>query len=182
MVHIVSMAGIIQSFPPVASSASKVLILGSMPGAESLRRHQYYAHPRNQFWKILFELFDVDLIQAYSEREAFLLNRKMAVWDVFKYCERAGSLDQNIRNEVYNDFPSFLTGYSEIEKIFCNGKKSYDSFRRKYPRLAEKYSCEALPSTSPAYVLKYSEKLEKWASVTRFLSEKDKKNENATSG
>ncbi|MBB6482579.1 DNA-deoxyinosine glycosylase [Spirochaeta isovalerica] len=164
------MSEVLQSFAPVVSQNSQILILGSMPGAESLRMQQYYAHRRNQFWKILFDLFEEDYVESYSERINFLTDHRVAVWDVFKYCERKGSLDQNIRNEILNDFPSFLSLYEGIVKIYCNGRKSYESFRRNYPELAEKYLCEALPSTSPAYVMKYGEKLEKWAVLKEYLS------------
>ncbi len=52
------MADRITSFPPIISETSKVLILGSAPGVKSLQMQQYYAHPQNQFWKILFHLFE----------------------------------------------------------------------------------------------------------------------------
>lgn len=58
----------ISSFPPLVFENSKILILGSVPGIKSLEMQQYYAHPQNKFWKILFELFQEDFTGDYTER------------------------------------------------------------------------------------------------------------------
>lgn len=61
------MDGYFYGFPPVADENSEILILGSMPGQESLNKQQYYGHTRNQFWKILFQLFDETLEDNYEK-------------------------------------------------------------------------------------------------------------------
>lgn len=152
----------LQSFPPIGSEQSEILILGSMPGVESLRIQQYYGNKRNQFWKILFTLYNVPFTENYEERKQFLLQKKIALWDVFLNCEREGSLDSAIRNEVPNGIPAFLADHKNIRRIFCNGGKAFKSFTKTFPQLSSEYDITLLPSTSPAYTVKFEEKLAKW--------------------
>lgn len=141
----------VKSFDPIVSSDSKILILGSMPGNESLRQEQYYAHPQNRFWHFLYRIFEEDLDLDYPGRIAFLMEKKIALWDVFKYCEREGSLDSNIRNEEINDVAALLNKYKNIKYVFLNGGKAYEQFKKRIM-----HGCKRqvpyikLPSTSPA--------------------------------
>lgn len=148
---------LVRSFPPLARRDARVLILGSMPGAESLRRRQYYAHPSNQFWPIMGALFGADAALPYAERVDRLLDRGIAVWDVLRRCAREGSLDSAIRpgSEAVNDFAAFFRRHASVGAVFFNGRKSEDVFiRAVQPRLGargEALRCERLPSTSPAH-------------------------------
>ena len=81
----------ISSFPPIVFNDSKILILGSVPGVKSLEMQEYYAHPQNKFWRILFEQFNENFTENYVEKIKFLKKNKIAVWDVIDYCERVGS-------------------------------------------------------------------------------------------
>lgn len=165
-----------RSFPPLARSDARALILGSMPGAESLRRRQYYAHPANLFWPIMGELFGAGRELPYAERVERLLDEGIAVWDVLRHCEREGSLDSSIRrdSEVVNDFARFFGGHPSIRAVFFNGAKSETVFTRAVrPRLgarAEALRCTRLPSTSPAHAgLSRAAKLKAWARLREHL-------------
>ena len=98
------------SFPPIQNRAARVLILGSMPGAASLRARRYYAYEHNAFWKIMGALFDAGPDVAYEKRVATLKRAGVAVWDVLESCVREGSLDSSIdeASMVPNDFQAFL--------------------------------------------------------------------------
>ena len=160
-----------QSFPPIADSRSRILILGSLPGEESLRQQQYYAHPRNQFWQILFSLFEPGMDaqaaaqKSYEEKCAFLLQRRIALWDVIASGRRQGSLDTHIREEQVNDFPAFFGCHPGIHTVFFNGGKARDTFRKKVTSPPETLHFVALPSTSPAHTLRWEEKLRHWQEV-----------------
>lgn len=158
----------ITSFPPVVDSDARILILGSMPGVESLRRGQYYAHPRNLFWPIIGELCGFDPTLPYPERLAHIQRAGIALWDVLQHCEREGSLDTAITNEVPNDFLTFLTQYPAINMIGFNGQKATHSFQRLVSphlpaALSQKLKLLSLPSTSPA-----NASMTKQAKVTRW--------------
>jgi len=155
----------IESFQSIINKESKILILGSMPGVESLRKQQYYANNRNQFWKILFSIFNIEPVSNYNDKKIFLYEYKIALWDVYKFCDREGSLDSNIRNGICNDFSDLLTTYPRIHTVLCNGGKAYKEFFNLRKKLNLNIQCIQLPSTSPAYTMKYSEKLFKWKSV-----------------
>jgi G:T/U mismatch-specific DNA glycosylase len=98
----------IESFEPIASRNSKILILGSMPSVMSLSKYQYYGNPQNQFWKIVFDLFEEELVDDYEIKRNLLIENNIALWDVIKSCERDGSSDSKIRKEEINDFETFF--------------------------------------------------------------------------
>jgi TDG/mug DNA glycosylase family protein len=159
----------IASFPPVAAADARILILGSIPGKESLRQQQYYAHPRNLFWRIIGELFDCGLDRPYPERLKALTANRIALWDVIGACLRPSSLDSDIDETSIkvNDFRHFLDVHPHIEVLLFNGGKAEQTFKRhvlpaldtkKHPLLFLR-----LPSTSPANAgCSYGEKLAAW--------------------
>ncbi len=155
------------SFPPIADHRSRVLILGTMPGKESLRRAEYYAHQRNAFWPILFTLFDRPYSDRYEEKQQLLLEKEIALWDVLKACERSSSLDSDILVEEPNDFAAFFNQHPQIQAIFFNGQ-SAARFFRKYAA-ADGKTCLVLPSTSPAHAVRMDDKLSKWRAVKESL-------------
>jgi double-stranded uracil-DNA glycosylase len=165
------------SFPPIVAASSRVLILGTMPGDESLRQQQYYAHPRNQFWRILAEIYHVPFPETYPEREALVLQKQLALWDVVQHCEREGSLDQAIRKAVPNDFQRLFTHYPTLRAIIFNGQKAHDLFEHKVVKQqlldgAEHLPRLLMPSTSPAATLPISAKIERWRQISAWIVEK----------
>ena len=92
----------ISSFLPIIDAQSEILILGSIPGVKSLEKQQYYGHPQNKFWKIIFELLNEEFTDDYTQRIATISKHHIALWDVIDSCERKGSLDSEIRNEEAN--------------------------------------------------------------------------------
>lgn len=158
----------ISSFPPIVSEDSKILILGSVPGIRSLEMQEYYAHPQNKFWRILFELFHEDFTTDYAEKIELLKKNKIAVWDVIDSCERKGSLDTKIKNEAHHDILQLLRDFPSIKVIFCNGKKSFKTLRKILPDDL-KIPIFILPSTSPAYTIPYQQKLKDWSVLKSFL-------------
>ena len=161
--------GVISSFEPVVQIDARVLILGTMPSVESLRSHQYYGNKRNQFWTIVYALFDRAPEPSYESRVAFLRKNRIALWDVLSSCDRVGSLDSNIRNEVVNDLQRFLEAYHNITAIFFNGGKAFDVFEKHigFDNLRLQYS--KMPSTSPANTISMSAKLREWNLVRELL-------------
>lgn len=156
----------IESFPPLADSNARILILGSIPGVASLQAGQYYAHPRNQFWRILGDLLGFDYKADYASKSLALRNAGIAVWDVVKACHRSGSLDASIDKQsiVANDFAGFLESHPDIVRVFFNGATAEQTFLRLVqPSLTCKLMLQRLPSTSPAHAgLSYQQKLDCW--------------------
>lgn len=142
----------LRSFPPRADDDALVLILGSMPGVESLRKGQYYAFPRNAFWKIMGALLGFDPAIEYEERLRVLRNRGIALWDSLGACRRKGSLDSDIVDPEPNDIPALLAQCPRIRLILCNGTASCEHLRRAFPELFRREGLRILrmPSTSPA--------------------------------
>jgi hypoxanthine-DNA glycosylase len=145
------MNGKIQSFPSSADRNSQILILGSMPGEESLRQQQYYAHPRNLFWDIMGELFGAGRELPYEERLAVLRKNGVALWDVAHTCRRKGSLDSMMTEVEANDFAALFADAPQIHTIFFNGQTAATLFRKLVlPELKRELELIILPSTSPA--------------------------------
>ena len=159
------------SFPPIVSANAKVLILGSMPGQESLARNQYYAHPRNGFWFIMGEICGARAELPYTDRIERLNNAGIALWDVLMHCEREGSLDSHIKNEVPNDFAAFFALHPTIQAIYFNGEKAHKSFQKHVTRspAMSHLTLKTLPSTSPAHTLAKQLKLDSWRAIEKFL-------------
>lgn len=156
------------SFPPIIDNHSKILILGSIPGVKSLEKQQYYGHPQNKFWKIIFELMNEDFTDEYSERINVLKRHHIALWDVIDSCERKGSLDSEIRNEEANQVGKLLQEYPNIRAIFCNGGKSYKNLQKIVGKDFE-IPVFLLPSTSPLHTVSFEKKLEEWMKITTYL-------------
>ncbi|TGD59375.1 DNA-deoxyinosine glycosylase [Flavobacterium humi] len=153
------------SFPPIADAYSTVLILGTMPGIQSIRLNEYYGHPRNHFWKLVSSVFEEPFPADYDQKKAMLLRNRLALWDTLQACEREGSLDSAIVKEVPNDLASFLDNHPGIESLFFNGQKAA-AFYKKYIGLTEKYTFVTLPSTSPANAgMTFENKLEHWKKI-----------------
>ena len=151
---------LIYSFAPIADSKSKVLILGTMPGKESLRMNEYYAHRQNAFWKIIFQLHEIPLSTEYQVKRGVLLQNRIALWDVLKACTRKSSLDNDIKMEEPNDLHTFLSSHPDISKIFFNGNVAARYFRKYFPNIS--LPNQVLPSTSPAHAIKWEQKLAVW--------------------
>jgi hypoxanthine-DNA glycosylase len=145
----------VASFPPLSAPHCRVLILGTVPGQASLRRQQYYAHPRNAFWPILAAFTATDPGSAYTDRAAAVVGAGIAVWDVLAACERPGSLDRDIdpASARPNDFVAFFREHPAITTVCCNGGTAAQLFRRHVLAgdAAPAVNLVQLPSTSPAH-------------------------------
>lgn len=155
---------------PLTCPDPRVLILGSLPGDVSIRQQQYYAHPQNQFWRLLAAIFDAGALPTYDMRVAFLAEQRIAVWDVLAAAKRDGSLDSAIRNGVPNDIAGLLDRFANITIIACNGQTAHALFRRHVaPTLGARSALKviALPSTSPAATQPMALKIAAWRKVLR---------------
>ena len=161
----------IAGFAPIAPRRPRLLILGSMPGAASLARGEYYAHPQNGFWKIMSALTGAAVDAPYARRVAGLRAAGIALWDVFAECERPGSLDAAIRNGRRNDIAGWLARFPEVGATGLNGGKALAVFRREIlPLLPERRRATLrvlpLPSTSPAHArITLARKQELWSAA-----------------
>lgn len=163
---------LLRSFAPLADATARVLILGSMPGAASLRAGQYYAHPRNAFWPLMGDLFGADAALPYAARVRRLQDAGIALWDVLAVCARSGSLDAAIdtRSVIANDLVSFFARHPGISHVFFNGATAESCFQRHVqPTLeAHAFRLRRLPSTSPAHAaMTYAQKRAAWQAVAR---------------
>jgi len=158
----------ISSFPPIIDKNSKILILGSIPGVKSLEKQQYYAHPQNKFWKIIFELLNEEFTDDYAERINILKKHQIALWDVIDSCERKGSLDSEIKNEEANQIAELLQKHPNIQAIFCNGGKSYKNLQK---ILGKNFRIPVilLPSTSPLHTVSFEKKLDDWKKILEYI-------------
>lgn len=154
-------------FAPIAAPDARILILGTLPGVESLRRGEYYAKPRNAFWPVMGALVGAGLDLPYPLRLDRLKNAGLALWDVCASARREGSLDSAIRDIAPNDFATFLLGHPDIRLICFNGQSAARFFERlAAPGLsgaARDISRRILPSTSPAHAsMPFEHKLALW--------------------
>jgi double-stranded uracil-DNA glycosylase len=157
---------LLEGLPPIAGPGARLLIVGSMPGAESLRQQRYYAHPRNAFWPMLGAWMGLSAEARYEERCHALVNAGIALWDVIGACVRPGSLDAAIEPGTVraNDFATFFVAHPGIARVLCNGATAHEAFRRLVlPGLALGPPVLKLPSTSPANAgMSLAAKRERW--------------------
>lgn len=142
----------------VASPACRVLVLGSMPSERSLATGEYYANPRNRFWRVMEALCPLKADAAYAARIAALQSAGVGLWDVIRACERRGSLDANIRHAQANDFATVLDALPSLAAIALNGRTACSLWTRHVtPTLRPSHRALptlSLPSTSPANAAK----------------------------
>ena len=156
--------GLKTGLPALLNVETRILVLGSLPGDESIKQQRYYAKPQNQFWPIMYAVLDAGTpAPQYADRVGLLLRRGIGLWDVLHSAEREGSSDSKIRNPVPNDFRRLLERHPLIERILLNGTTAQSYFKR-YNRGC---TIEALyvPSSSPVpgkHVLSLEQKIEKW--------------------
>jgi hypoxanthine-DNA glycosylase len=164
-------APLLQGFPPVVDGRARVLILGSFPSAQSLSAGQYYANPRNAFWSIISELFGVDPNAPYDSRLAALQSHGVALWDVLHKCHRVGSADSAIdpKNLVSNNFVRLFANYPTIARVYFNGAKAADLYRR-LVHPVERIHYQRLPSTSPAHAVRPGAKLAAWRAISASIA------------
>jgi hypoxanthine-DNA glycosylase len=154
--------------PPIIGDDAHTLILGNMPSVISLGLQQYYANPRNAFWRITGEVFGFDATEPYDARTAELTARGVAVWDVLRSCRRDGSLDSAVEPDsmVANDFDQLFERHPDLALVFFNGAAAEKNFNRLVGvaliRAAPDLRYRRLPSTSPAQTMRYADKLAAW--------------------
>jgi TDG/mug DNA glycosylase family protein len=156
----------VTSFSPLADKSARVLVLGSMPGVLSLQANQYYAHPRNAFWRIMASIYGFSADSPYETRVEQLKASSVALWDVLQACVRVGSLDSAIEkgSRVSNDFQSFFQQHPHITCVGFNGAEAEKSFRRfALPHLSVSgITFARLPSSSPAHAVSLEQKTAAW--------------------
>jgi len=154
-----------RSMAPVGSTDARLLILGSLPGEASLRAQRYYAHPQNQFWRLLSAAIGEDLAGLeYEQRLARLAARRIALWDVVGEARRSGSLDGAIREATTNQLLDYVTTHPRLRAIAFNGQTAARLGRAALGDVDNLLLID-LPSSSPAYTLPFAWKVERWAEL-----------------
>lgn len=163
-----------RGLPPVVDWDSRVLILGTLPGDESLRQQQYYCDPRNLFWRLMADVYTAPVSGSYSEKLAFLASQGVALWDVLQSAQRAGSSDSNIKHAQPNDFAHLFAKFRDLRVIGFNGTEAERLWHRHVRKRADvphaSLTTKALPSSSGTpgkYVLSYDEKRARWKEFLR---------------
>ncbi|MBX3561435.1 MAG: DNA-deoxyinosine glycosylase [Sphingomonas sp.] len=156
-------------FPPVTRADTRLLVLGSLPGMASLAAGRYYAHPRNQFWRLIGDAIGSDLVALdYEERLAALLDAGVGLWDSVAAATRKGSLDADIRLLAASDLAALAATLPSLKAVAFNGGTSARIGRRQLGEI-NNVALIDLPSSSPAYTLAYERKRAQWRKLAAFL-------------
>jgi hypoxanthine-DNA glycosylase len=159
-----------RSFAPVVDANTRILVLGSLPGEASLRAAQYYANPRNQFWRLMKPVVGVPLPDMpYEARLATLLSAGVGLWDVIRSASRSGSLDADIRDHQPNALADLVATLPSLRAVAFNGGKAATLGRRLLGD-AKGLALVPLPSSSPAHTASFDSKQLKWSELGRLLS------------
>ena len=158
--------------PPIARADARLFILGSLPGDASLAARQYYAHPTNQFWRLLGGAIGEELHQLpYAERLMRLAERRIGLWDVIASASRSGSLDQAIRLAEHNAVEQLLHGYPQLRAIAFNGTTAATIGRKLIGDPPAQLALIDLPSSSAANTRPFAEKARAWIKLGQFLQQ-----------
>jgi hypoxanthine-DNA glycosylase len=158
------------SFAPHVAPDTRLLILGSLPGARSLAARQYYAHPTNQFWRLLGEVIGRPLADMpYEKRLAALGDAKVGLWDVIRSAERHTSSDSRIREAEAHDLAALVAALPDLRMIAFNGGKAAAIGRKQLPPI-EGVAAVGLPSSSAAHTIGFDAKLGHWLTLRTALA------------
>lgn len=152
----------ITCFEPIVDGNTKILILGTLPGPESIATSQYYASPKNGFWKIIFALYGQRPPVDYGEKCAFLLQHNIGIWDVLGSADREGFEDANIENAVPNNFIFFIKRHPKIQGLIFNGKGAENEFLKAFPVLYNEIRHELVLSSSGSLARTFFDKADSW--------------------
>lgn len=161
-----------KSLEPVAAEGARLLILGSMPGEESLRRQEYYGYPRNHFWTLIADITESGKPDNYPSKISMAMKNGIALWDVIGSCTREGSLDTNIRDERPNSLLTLIDRTGSLRAVFFNGQKAAGTFKKYFgfTVLEERgLDYRIMPSTSPANTASYEKKRAAWSEILNYL-------------
>ena len=163
------MDGIKFGLPPIARRDARLFVLGSLPGDASLAARRYYAHPTNQFWRLLGQAIGQELgALPYEQRLSRLADRGIGLWDVIASATRRGSLDQAIRSAETNALDELLRDFPNVRAIAFNGGAASTAGRRLLGR-ASGLTLLDLPSSSAANTRPFAEKASAWSVIAKYI-------------
>jgi hypoxanthine-DNA glycosylase len=145
-----------------------VLICGSLPGDRSLAAQQYYAHPQNQFWRLMSAVLDRDLVAlTYPDRLVALLEAHVGLWDVVATAHRPGSTDAALSGIAPNDIAALAATMPDLRAIAFNGGTALKHGLKQLG--PTRYATAALPSSSPLHTIGFDAKLPGWLELRDHL-------------
>jgi TDG/mug DNA glycosylase family protein len=163
------LASIKAGLGPIGSADARLFILGSLPGDASLSARQYYAHPTNQFWRLVGGALGLSLqTLPYEQRLEQLARRRIGLWDVIASAERRGSLDQAIRAAEHNALEQLLSGFPDLRAIAFNGTTASRTGRKLLGEPPHEVTLIDLPSSSAANTMRFEDKASAWAVLSQF--------------
>ena len=159
--------------PPTAPKDARLFIFGSLPGDASLAARRYYAHPTNQFWRLVGSAIDEELQGLeYDERLDRLAGRKIGLWDVIGSAIRPGSLDQAIRKAEHNPIEALLDRYPDVQAVAFNGATAANIGMKLLRGVSAAPEILLLPSSSAANTMKFDQKRQVWSQLARWAGAK----------
>ena len=162
--------GVKLGLPPIARSDAQLFVLGSLPGDASLAAQRYYAHPTNQFWRLLGRAIGEELhSMSYETRLERLVEHRVGLWDVIASASRQGSLDQAIREAAHNRIEYLLQDFPSLRAIAFNGSTAAVAGRKLIGNEPLNVALIDLPSSSAANTKSFEEKARAWSALGRFL-------------
>jgi hypoxanthine-DNA glycosylase len=157
-----------QGLPPIAAASTRLFILGSLPGDRSLAEGRYYAHPTNQFWKLVGRAIGRDLASLdYEDRLPILAEHGIGLWDVVSAAQREGSADHAIRDAVHNDIGGLKRDYPDLLAVAFNGSRAAKDGSRLLAGV-EGLDRIALPSSCGLAAIPFEEKAAAWGQLARY--------------